>query len=73
MKTVKKVQLETIIASHPRTIEFELPTYISAKDVDTYLKGVTDLLETLEANTQTHTFDNIMNVIADKGIFVKGD
>lgn len=73
MKTIKKIQLEATVAGHPRIIEFELPTRIPAKEADTYLKGVTDLLETLEANTQSQVFDTIVNVINSKGIFVEGN
>ena len=71
MKIIKKIQLETTRAVHPRTIEFELPSYIQAKDVDVYLRGVADLFETLEANTQSPLFNNMLDVINNKGIFVE--
>lgn len=73
MKTIKKIQLETVMAGHPRTIEFELPSSITSKDVDTYLKGVTDLLEMLEANTQPRIFDAVLEVIHSKGVIVEGN
>lgn len=71
MKITKKIQLEVTTAGHPRIIEFELPAYIQTKEVDAYLKGVTDLLRTLEANAQPRLLDNVLQVIDQQGILVE--